>query len=875
MVVMRYLDNLLAWGDSLFAQDTAETVGEATQIYVLGTTLLGDKPQQVPTPSTSPSRTYKQLKQAGLDVTGNAMVLLESLFPFNYGLPQGVPASPGAAPLFGLARSLYFCIPRNDKLLRYWEDLADRLGKIRAGMNLQGVIRRLALFDPPIDPALLVRAAASGVDIGAAVAGLNKPFVPVRATLLLQRALELASEVRSLGSGVLSALEKRDAEDMAVMRQGHELRLLQTQREIRLLQWKQAEEATEALLRTRASAFDRYAHYLRQLGESVDASAAPERMQLRRGRIAEEITEDRFEELYEELVQTYDRSLPQVLLPRLRLANSGGAASASGAQGSGKLFLTQNEHKELNELLPEANDLRRASFVLSTLASVLVYIPDFDAKLAFWGMGAGSRIFGGQKMSDALNTAAQIISGTASLKQDEAGIASRTASYERRADDWMFQANQAARELMLLGRQLIASLIAEQAARREYENVSAQIEDSSEVSEFLKTKFTGRDLHHWMQGELSRLHRAYFDFAVYTARKAESAIKNEVMRPELDSNAYIGADYWNSGRRGLLAGEALHLDLKRLELAYLEANKYEDPLTKHVSLRRLDPVALFTLQATGKCDFRVPEWLFDLDRPGHYMRRIRRVSVVIPAVVGPNSNLAVRVTLLGSSLRRSPGGAAYSRQGSEDPRFLDFTSAVEVTLPGMAADAFEAPSTRDQLLPFEGYGAVDSDWRIELPRSLRQFDYTTISDVELQIQYTARSGGDSMVTAATAAANAIVTSATASPCSVVIAVADEFPAQWRSFALGNADLQFELSRDFLPYFTKGRNITVQSIQAYAVDVGNLQVKLGAAVGVAALTQVSADLNDNNKRKATLSLPADAALTRNVSARPFVVVKFSV
>jgi hypothetical protein len=55
MVVMRYLDNLLAWGDSLFAQDTAETVSEATQIYVLGSTLLGTKPQQVPTPTTSPA----------------------------------------------------------------------------------------------------------------------------------------------------------------------------------------------------------------------------------------------------------------------------------------------------------------------------------------------------------------------------------------------------------------------------------------------------------------------------------------------------------------------------------------------------------------------------------------------------------------------------------------------------------------------------------------------------------------------------------------------------------------------------------------------------------------------------------------------------
>ena len=34
-VVMKYLDNLIAWGDSLFLQDTIETINEATQIYVL------------------------------------------------------------------------------------------------------------------------------------------------------------------------------------------------------------------------------------------------------------------------------------------------------------------------------------------------------------------------------------------------------------------------------------------------------------------------------------------------------------------------------------------------------------------------------------------------------------------------------------------------------------------------------------------------------------------------------------------------------------------------------------------------------------------------------------------------------------------------
>ena len=84
---------------------------------------------------------------------GNALVELEGKFPFNLGLPQTQATEPDAAgPLFGIGRTLYFCIPRNDKLLGYWDTVADRLFKIRHCMNIEGVVRQLALFDPPIDP---------------------------------------------------------------------------------------------------------------------------------------------------------------------------------------------------------------------------------------------------------------------------------------------------------------------------------------------------------------------------------------------------------------------------------------------------------------------------------------------------------------------------------------------------------------------------------------------------------------------------------------------------------------------------------------------------------------------------------------------------
>jgi len=149
-VVMKYLDNLIAWGDSLFQQDTSESINEATQLYVLAANLLGQRPQRIPQAGTVRPKTFAELKKQGLDALGNALVELEGKFPLNLGLPQTSGADLDAAgPLFGIGRTLYFCIPRNEKLLGYWDTVADRLFKIRHCMNIEGVVRQLALFDPP------------------------------------------------------------------------------------------------------------------------------------------------------------------------------------------------------------------------------------------------------------------------------------------------------------------------------------------------------------------------------------------------------------------------------------------------------------------------------------------------------------------------------------------------------------------------------------------------------------------------------------------------------------------------------------------------------------------------------------------------------
>jgi hypothetical protein len=43
-VVMRYVDNLLDWGDALFTEFTRESLNEATMLYVLAADVLGPRP---------------------------------------------------------------------------------------------------------------------------------------------------------------------------------------------------------------------------------------------------------------------------------------------------------------------------------------------------------------------------------------------------------------------------------------------------------------------------------------------------------------------------------------------------------------------------------------------------------------------------------------------------------------------------------------------------------------------------------------------------------------------------------------------------------------------------------------------------------------
>jgi hypothetical protein len=889
-VVMKYLDNLIAWGDSLFANATIETVNEATLCYVLAANLLGPRPQPLPARGATTAMTYAQLRQNAelgtLDPMGNALVELEAQFPFNLAAASGSGGGSETVvtgPLFGIGRSLYFCVPRNPTLLGYWDVVADRLFKIRHCQNLQGVIQPLPLFDPPLDPGMLVKAAAAGIDVGSIVSGLNQPVGPVRSITRIQKALELCGEVRSFGGALLAAFEKGDAELLAQLRQNHEVSLQQMTQNVRLLQWKQAQQATKSLLRTRAMTLERYTFYLRVLGLTPDPATTPDTFQLDQ----DELTEENFDSVYATLVSKYDQTVTTQPYSTLQLSQGSSPSAQSGASGTGQLYLNTNEDAELNQHMPTAALKRFKSSHEEAMASAFLFIPEVFLDLHYWGLGTHIDLAGGKTLADICKVSAQDLKTQADWEQDQGMMAGKTAGYERRADDWVLQANLAARELMQIGLQIISSLITEQVTYHEYTTLQTQVSQAQDVLTFLTgeaiawpdgsnvTKLTTADLYGWMQGELTRLYYQYYRLALDAARKAEQTMKWELMRPEVDAVTYIQPNYWDSGHQGLLSGEALSLDLKRMEADYLDNNKRELEMTSNISLRQLDPLALLSLKVTGSCTVTIPETYYDRNCPGHYLRRIKTVGASIPAVVGPYTNVNCTLALQNSTVRTSSqlANGAYGRDpANPDPRFADYYGSVETVVTSGATNdngMFETNLHDDRFLPFEGAGA-QSTWSLSLPGTLRPFDYTTISDVILHIRYTARDGGTELATQATKELQAILSAASQSGLALLFSLRYDFPTEWSAFVNGSGDYTVTLRKEYFPFMVQGINLAIDSLAVHARSRAKL-IQTGPLT-TAELANLATGLN-SAAASSDLTLPADSALTRDPLADVWLILSY--
>jgi hypothetical protein len=384
----------------------------------------------------------------------------------------------------------------------------------------------------------------------------------------------------------------------------------------------------------------------------------------------------------------------------------------------------------------------------------------------------------GTPITDALTAAAKALDYLAQDAQTGAGLALTESGWDRRLAEWRHQIDIFTYEVERLTREILGAERRADGALRELTNQQRTIEQAAEVDDFLRGKFTNHALYLFLQRRTAALHREAYELALTAARQAERAFNLERGRTD---ERFIEGELWNNLHHGLLAGERLGLDLRRMERAYRDCNRREYEMTKNISLQRDFPLAFLALKLTGRCELQLPEWMFDVDYPGQYMRRIKTVALTIPCVTGPYTGVHCRLTLLSSTTRTQPwlnggvvrccckdedrcgccDGDEHREREAEryrplpgDPRIVrSFTAADAIATSTGTNDSglFEVSLHDERYLPFEFAGAV-SHWRVELPPENNQFDFDTLTDVIMRVSYTAREGGTRLRAAATAAA---------------------------------------------------------------------------------------------------------------------------
>lgn len=350
--------------------------------------------------------------------------------------------------------------------------------------------------------------------------------------------------------------------------------------------------------------------------------------------------------------------------------------------------------------------------------------------------------FGAKPVLAGAISAATIVKGALLLSQNKIDAQMQAnqlkAGVEQRKAEWRLQQTAAQQEALVADAQVEVANDQVTIAGQEADIASLQHDQAVATLTFLNNQFTNADLYLWLSYTLGGVYRYFLQQATATARLAQAQLAFERAEP---AQALIRNDYWETpapsagtaqvDRRGLTGAEQLSADLTRLDQYAFSSERRRLNLSQTFSLARLMPVEFLDFRRTGTLAFATPMALFDQDFPGHYLRMIRQVRTSLVALVPPDRG--IRATLYSNGITRVTSG--------QDGAFEDITvrhdpGVVALTSPVSASGVFELDAQSDMLLPFESSG-VDTTWELRLPPAANPFDFSSIVDVLITIDYTA------------------------------------------------------------------------------------------------------------------------------------------
>lgn len=372
---------------------------------------------------------------------------------------------------------------------------------------------------------------------------------------------------------------------------------------------------------------------------------------------------------------------------------------------------------------------------------------------------------GGHRL-EGIAESVSVIAKTVAVIDNAAGNAlDRTERLRRRSQEWEHQRDQARLESAQIDAQL--KVHDEHTALTSLHLTQAQtaLTHARSNYEFLGKSFTNAQLYQWLQGQFATFYYQAYDATLSLCLAAEACWQFEMAD---FSTRLIQPGAWKDAHRGLTAGESLKLNLLKMEAAYLARNSRLLEITKTISVRQLldkqDPedseaeiawpafVAGLMAGEAGASMIELPQALFDADYPGHYLRRIMRMSVSLPVTIGPYQDISATLTQTYNAVAMEPSIDAVNylknpAGGATTDVRENLRASQEIAISsGLDDDGLFTFNFGDErYLPFEGTGAV-SRWALEFPtleteNNERQQMLESLTDVILHVRYTARNGG--------------------------------------------------------------------------------------------------------------------------------------
>ena len=559
----------------------------------------------------------------------------------------------------------------NEKLKGYWKTLNQRLYNLRHNLSIDGQPLTLPLYASPADPEALQSAAA-------AISGNNNPqqhnvnIAIQRFPIMLENARSLVAQLTQFGSTLTSLLERKDSEALSILLQTQANDLMERSLQLQNKSIEQLQAEQEILMASLKGAKVRHDAYQKLLKEGISS--------------------------------TEQQCIDQ------RLSSSSLALAANAVRTAGGVL-----------------DLAPNTFGLAVGGSR-------------WGAATSAAATGMDIIAGGLTTSAEALS--------------TSEQYRRREQEWTLQFDTIKHEIQQIEAQQTSQNIQLEAAQQQLNYLETQQAQTKIQLDFLKTKFSCQALYSWMQGHLSAIFYQFYDITITRCLKAQLGYQWETN----DTATFIQTGAWDSNHAGLLCGETLMLNLAQMEAAYLEwdertlevqrtvsmaqsmkldstgfTNKIKAVLGDTIPSNLDDDVCKHTIELSDDnqliATINLSSLALDQDYPENLgsTRRIKQVSVSLPALLGPYQDIQAVLAYSGTGggIHQSCRHAAISHGFNDSGLFqLDFNDS--------------------KYLPFEGLPIVgddgDSSLSLSFPnaKGKQQVLLESLSDIILHIRYTIR-----------------------------------------------------------------------------------------------------------------------------------------